>query len=161
MQPAAGALEREVEVALGVQLIQRHLGIDVQRHAAVVALVDQGDETPYRIVVARQCRQLPVAGVDALGAVLGTPGNAPSRGGPPRRGTSLRKIAVCPWHSSMKSVAASGCSHSSLKRHHSSAGLWPSVAMQRCVSCSGPCATSCPALKRAKASASACGCRTQ
>lgn len=43
----------------------------------VVALVDQGNEAAYRIVVARQHRQFPVTGIDPLGTVLGATGDAP------------------------------------------------------------------------------------
>src|SRR5690606_8852780 len=34
-QAAQGAAEGKLQVALGIQLIQRHLGFDVQRHALV------------------------------------------------------------------------------------------------------------------------------
>src|SRR5690606_25618201 len=77
VQTAQRAAEGKVEITLGVQLFQRHLGLDVQRHTAVVALVDQGDEAAYRIVIVRQRRQLPIPGIDPLGTVLGASGDTP------------------------------------------------------------------------------------
>ena len=51
LQPAEGAAEGEGQVTLGVQLGQRHGGFQVERHAAVVAFVDQGDKENNRAVI--------------------------------------------------------------------------------------------------------------
>ena len=69
--------EGKIEVALSVEFIQGHRGLDVEWHATVVALVDQGDEAAHRIVIKRQRRQLPIPGIDPFGTVLGATGDAP------------------------------------------------------------------------------------
>ena len=75
-QAAERTAEGKIEVALGVEFIQGHRGLDVEWHATVVALVDQGDKTSYRIIVTRQRRQLSIPGIDPFGTILGATGDA-------------------------------------------------------------------------------------
>src|SRR5690606_5093023 len=62
-QAAQRAAERKGQIAALVEPVHLHFGLDIQRHAPVVALVYQGDEAPHRIVVAGQGGQGAVAGL--------------------------------------------------------------------------------------------------
>lgn len=75
-QTTQGAAKGKTKVALGIERLKGHRGLDIQWYATVVALVDQGNEAPHCIVVARQRRQLPIPGVDPFGAILGATGDA-------------------------------------------------------------------------------------
>ena len=51
LQPAVGSAKGKGQIALGIELIHRHPGFDIQGHLAVIALVHQGDKTPHAVIV--------------------------------------------------------------------------------------------------------------
>ncbi|MNO93062.1 hypothetical protein D3C76_846510 [compost metagenome] len=68
---------RERQIPLSVEGIERHLCLQVQRHPAVIAFVDQGNEAANRIVLGRQRRQFTVTRHDPRRAIFGASGNTP------------------------------------------------------------------------------------
>src|SRR5690606_25622907 len=76
-QATQGTAKRKGQVAVRIELFHDHLGLDVQRHPPVVALVHQSDETADGIVAPRELRQLAVAGLHLLRRIFGSAGNAP------------------------------------------------------------------------------------